>query len=309
MKMLIKIVLVALFCVSSPIAYINLNNHGKQLAMELITTPIEDTNSDSNYENSIQITQERLQLNHEYIQYKIAFHENASIKFKLDMKYVLIDSEPVFYCIYLTDGEKILTNNTVMLMGSEPAGTLLDITIPKKQVMLGKLIYKTKKIGQNYYNEWNIEAKKNDSWYLTIGVTNRKCEEINIEFKTQNPCMELILFDRDNKIGYFSASKNDFDGFYFGVKILPVGISIARNLKKTITFEKGSVVQFCSVGHIKGKISIELPNGQIITNRESKAISYCYAGNQTGIWKFTASGIGFPFKHAVTLFYMDVASP
>lgn len=120
--------------------------------------------------------------------------------------------------------------------------------------------------------------------------------------------MEITQIDRHNNMGFYTSINNDFDGKYFGFKFipyLPFGLSIAKNLQKEITTTNGSIIYFNSAFHRKGQISIET-QGETATNNKKNSASIIYCGNQTGTFKFSASGVGFPWKHFVTLFYVDI---
>lgn len=261
------------------------------------------------YNNIIEIDQSELHLDHEVIQYKILFHNTTTVKVDGRVAYIIRDLNPVAYLFYLTDGEKKLVNCSFFTR--VPAGTILDITTRRNHFKIGgRLLYRLIPIGREVPIDKTFSVESGESWYLTIGVYHSiKEEEIFFKLKSNKPCMEIVMLERHDKIEYLSSWNNDFSGTYVGFRIipfLPFGFSFADNLKEEFTTTRGTVVSFLSVAHLKGNIAVRSPNGSLYVNNKRWCANFLYEGNETGEWTFKASGIGFPWKHIVTLFYADV---
>lgn len=263
------------------------------------------------YEKTIAITQSELHLDHEVVQYKILFHDNATIKADARAVYLLRDLNPVAYLFYTSDGEKLIENCSFFCT-HEPSGMILDISTKRNHFQIGgRLIYKLLRIGHEKKTSTTFSVSSGDNWYVTIGVYRSiEEEEITLRLKSDKPCMELVPLERHDKIGYFSGWKNEFDsGVYRGFRFLPFlpfGLSFADNFKKTITTTRGGIFSFSSMAHLKALLTVRSPDGKIFTDNRRGIIAFNYAGNLTGNWEFKASGFGFPMKHAVSLFYADV---
>lgn len=285
----LKVISIAIMCLT-PLMFTNSGEISKEVIVEeseIVESVVET------YEHYIKIDQSNLKLDHEVVQYKIIFHENDTVDFFGRVRYRIVEVEPVAYFLCLTDGKKNLVNITLFI--HEPIG--------------GKLRYKLLNVGQT--NDVNtIESvSKGDVWYLTIAVFNSKKEEITALFQTSTYCMELVELERHSEIEYLSAWQRDFDGLYLGVKLLllPFGISIARNVGKIIITTRGTIVKFLSACHLICRLNVIAPDGAHGGYMSEKGMArYMYLGNQTGAWSFETSGIGFPFKHIIMLFYIDI---
>jgi hypothetical protein len=188
-----------------------------------------------------------------------------------------------------------------------PTGLLMDLNIGRLHMSLGRLLFKILPIGNIDSLEGEVEVNNATEWFLTMGIYRRSVEEeFFIYLESEDPCMEIIQLDRGNEIEYLSAVHGDFSGRYFGLKILSRGISLARNLKTEISTSKGSIIYFSSSGHLFGQINVIGPDGRIFNKDTRGLASFQYYGNQTGTWRFSSSGIGFGWKHIVSLFYVDV---
>ncbi len=261
------------------------------------------------YEDTIALDQSELCLDHEVIQYNIVFHVNATVKVDGCIGYIIRDLQPVAYLFYLTDGEQLLVNYSYC--AHVPSGTILDITTRRNHFKIGgRIFYRMLNIGRKDTFDKTFSVHAGDTWYLTIGVyCSIGEEEVFVNLKSTSPCMELIPLERHDNIGLFSSWDNGFSGAYFGVRMmpfLPFGFSFADNVKKEITTTRGTVVSFLSVAHRKGETVVRAPDGTLYVNNDRGAAGFIYYGNLTGVWIFKASGIGFPWKHIITLFYTDV---
>jgi hypothetical protein len=228
------------------------------------------------------------------------------------------DFEKMASLLILTNGtSSVFKKYNVIFLQDVPLGLIIDMTAVGHRISIGgRLFYKLLsftnfRIGTFNQIFQNTNVKKGDVWYLTMAeYYNKPDEELKIAFKSLLllSSMELVQLDRHTNMNYYSAMDNEFEGRYFGFKFpfLPFGFSIARNLEKEIKTSKGSVVYFCSIGHAKGKIEVSLPNNKTYVNTNKRMALFEYCGNQTGNWKFFASGVGFPWKHFVVLFYVDV---
>ncbi len=294
----------AVLCIA-PLAFIESDEPPMQ---ELVIDDLEPEPDTETYESSIEIHQSHLCLDHEVIQYKFLFHDNATVTVDARVAYIIRDLKPVAYLFYLTDGEKRLTNFSYCT--HVPTGTILDITTRRNHFKIGgRLLYRLINIGRDVPIDKTFSVASGDEWYLTIGVYRSiKEEEIFFKLKSNKPCIEIIPLERHDKIGYFSSWNNDFSGTYIGFKLpfLPFGFSFADSLEKEITTTRGTIVSFLSVAHLKGKIVVRLPEGSFYSNSDRWSAGFSYEGNNTGTWAFKASGIGFPWKHIVMLFYADV---
>jgi hypothetical protein len=278
------------------------------------------TNTALQYSDNIIIDQKDIQLNHEVIQYKIIFHDNDTINVSALMivQQTGKDFEPRTCMLILTNGSvSIFNNKSVWMVSDIPAGLIIDITMFGHRIAAGgrlfhKLLNYTRlRIGSSQQLFKNANVKNGDVWYLTLANLNRKPEEaLKISFRSVSSSlsMELVQLDRHSNMGFYSSLDNDFEGRYTGVKFpfLPYGFSIANNLHTEVVTTKGSILSFCSVGHTKGRMEINTPYNKTYVSTERRMLLFNYAGNQTGKWYFSASGIGFPWKHLVWLFYIDV---
>ena len=283
------------------------------------TQKVKDTLLEENenlYLSSFNFSQKKLNLDHELVQYKIIFHENTTVNYKYFLKYRIKDLHPHYYFIAFTDGKKGIMEREVEgkfyetpLLGYSmiPSGILMDLNLGNLRISIGKLFFKILPIGNIDSISGEVEVINGSEWFLTLGVYHKSIDEIfYINLESKKKCLEIIKLDRDNKIEYMSAVNGDFSGLYLGLKILSRGCSRAKNLKTTITTTKGSVISFSSVGHIFGHIEVIGPDGKIYNKNTRKLANFQYYGNQTGTWKFSSSGLGFGWKHIVSLFYIDV---
>ncbi len=283
------------------------------------TNNIQETLKEENenlYLSSYNFSQKKLNLDHEFVQYKIIFHENTTVNYKYFLKYRIKDLHPHYYFITFTDGKKGIMEREVEgkfyetpILGYSmiPSGILMDLNLGKLRFSIGKLLFKILPIGNVDSIKGEVEVNNGTEWFLTLGVYHKGIDEkFYISLESEKKCLEIIKLDRDNRIEYLSAVNGDFSGLYLGLKILSRGFSRAKNLKTTITTTKGSVISFCSVGHISGRIEVIGPDGKIYNKNTRKLASFQYYGNQTGTWKLSSSGFGFPWKHIVSLFYIDV---
>ena len=256
----------------------------------------------------LDISQRDLCLNHEVVQYKILFHDNTTVKVRGRIAYIIRDLKPVAYLFYLTDGETRLVNFSYCIQN--PVGTLLDVTTKSNHFVVGgKLLYRLVNFGRDVSIDKKFSVISGDEWYLTIGVYRSiKTEDLFFKLESDKPCVELIQIERHDNIGYFSSWNNDFCGTYIGFRLLflPFGLSFADSLEREITTTRGTILSFSSVGHLKGKIVVRFPDGSLYTNNRRWAAGFIYEGNKTGTWSFRAWGIGFPWKHVVSLFYADI---
>ena len=272
----------------------------------------------SQYSNNIYIDQEQLDLNNEAIQYQIIFHRNdtINISLKMTLQQTGLDFQPMCSFLMITDGNKsVFTNATMFFLSDVPTGAIIDTNIFGKRISIGgklfnRILSKTRfHIGSSCYYTEDIRVKNNTVWFLTIAqLDNTHKEFLATSIKSNYEGMELIQTERTDRMGFYTSFNNDFDGKYFGFKFipyLPFGFSIAKNLQKEITTTEGSIIYFSSIGHRKGQISIETQN-ETFTNTNKRSAAFIYCGNLTGTWKFSASGVGFPWKHVVCLFYADI---
>ncbi len=275
---------------------------------------------DENFSTSISFDQRELQLDHEVVQFKIIFHENDSINIS---SFIKIEQsgrglEPQACLLILTNGStSIFEKTNVTFLYYVPSAILFDVTIFGHRIAFGgqlfyKLLNRTRfRIGIMNEQHKEVNVKNSEAWYLTIAEFNRKpgtVLTIKIRSLSSSPIIELIQTERHSNIGFFSALDNDFEGRYIGLRLplLPFGFSIANNLHKEVTTSLGSVIYFCSVGHAKGRIKVEAPHNRTYLNLNNRIALFSYYGDWNGTWNFFASGVGFPWKHYVILFYADI---
>lgn len=286
-----------------------------------VAANIPDTKQDINLSNArIIIDQKELTLNHEVIQYKIIFHENDTINVSasLLLQQTGKDFDPMACLFILTNGtDSIFEKSKISFLYNVPSGILFDTTILGHRITFGgkfffKLLEHTRyRMGVYTQLYQDAQVKKGEIWYLTLANFKSKPTDmlkIALTSKSSSASMELVQVDRHSNVGFYSALDNDFEGQYMGFKIpfLPFGFSIAKSLHKEIITSRGSVVYFCSVGHAKGRIKVNAPNNKTYLNINDEIALFSYCGNLTGSWNFYASGFGFPWKHAVLLFYADI---
>ena len=270
----------------------------------------------TDYLSSFNFSQKTLRLNHEFVQYKIKFYKNTTVEYKYFLKFRVKDLHPLYYFIMFTDGKKGVMkrkmggkNYEAPIIGHSiiPSGILLDINFGKLHMSVGKLLFKLLPIGNIDSIKGTADVTAGTEWFLTVGIYHQSDEEtFYISLKSEEECFEIINLDRSNRIEYLTSIQNEFSGFYCGIKFLSHGFSYARNLMKTITTKKGSIIRFSSVGHLKGQINVESPDGKSYMKDTRKLASFQYIGNLTGEWKLSSSGFGFPWKHIVSIFYIDV---
>jgi hypothetical protein len=277
---------------------------------------IKKEGNENSYLTSFNFSQKKFNLDHEFVQYKILFHENTTIDYEYFLKFRVKDIQPHYYFLAFTDGKKAVMEREVdgkfyetPLLGYSmiPSGILMDLNLGNFRLSIGKLLFKILPIGNIDRISGEVEVSNGTEWFLTLGVYHKSVDEkFYINLESEKNCIEIIELDRDNKIEFLSSVTGDFSGVYLGLKILSRGFSRAKNLKTTITTTKGSVISFSSSGHITGHIEVIEPNGISYNKNTRKLASFQYYGNQTGTWKFSSSGIGFGWKHIVSLFYIDV---
>ena len=305
----VALLIIPLFLITTTTQTKNDGSHN--LSKEIPLVPIKKY-------NTISIDQEQLDLNHEVIQYKIILHKDDTVNVSLNMivQQTGIDFEPMYSFIMITDGNKsIFKNSTLFYTMDVPVGSIIDTNLFGKRICIGgklfnRLLMKTRAhIGSACYYTENIKVKNNTIWYLTIAQFDNAHKEIlTIAIKSKNKEMEIVEIERNKNMNFYSSYDNDFEGRYFGFRLLPYlpfGFSIAKNLKKEVTTTKGSIICFSSMFHRKAQLSMEIEN-ETFTNANTRYATCVYCGNQTGTWKFSASGIGFPWKHLVYLFYIDI---
>jgi len=279
---------------------------------------IENLNHNCNktdYLLSYNFSQKSIKLDQEFIQYKIKFFKNATVNYDYFLKFRVKDLHPIYYFIIFTDGKNgvmerefngKLFETPIMGHSMIPLGILLDINLLKIHISIGQLLFKLLPIGDMDNINGRKTVKAGTEWFLTICVYNSNIDDIfYINLVTDKPSFQVIELDRSNKIEYFNSVNGDFEGFYSGIKILSRGVSYSKNLKKTITTTKGSLIIFTCIGHLNGEINVVNPEGNIFSKNSRHLASFQYYGNQTGTWKFSSSGLGFGRKHIVSLFYID----
>ncbi len=282
---------------------------------------IEDENTNNScetieYLSNYNFSQKSLQLEKEFVQYKIKFYENTTVDYEYFLKFRVKDLHPLYYFIVFTDGKKGVMKRKIdgkfyeaPIIGQSmiPLGILLDINLFKLHFSIGKLLFKILPIGNKDKIKGSIKVQEATEWYLTMCVYHKTDEEIfYINLKSEIPSFEIIDLNRDSKIEYLNSASGDFEGLYFGVKIISHGFSYSKNLEKSITTTRGTVIIFNSIGHFNGKINIIDPKENVFSKNSRQYANLQYYGNQTGKWKFSSSGIGIGRKHMVSLFYMDV---
>jgi hypothetical protein len=276
------------------------------------------THSSHNAQDTIEIDQDDLQLNHEVIQYKVVFHSDdvVNVSFEMALQQTGQDFEPMSAFLMITDGNKsIFSDAKAFILFDIPTGTLIDLNVLGKRICVGgklfnKLLMKTRfRIGSYSTRTEDSTVKNNTVWYITFAeLGNRHQEMLHLKLKAKDDSMELVQLERNGKMDFFSSYTNDFEGRYFGSRFLPLlpfGFSVAKNLKKEITTTDGSIIYFGSVGHFKGKQTVEIGD-EMYTDENSKYSFFAYYGNKTGTWRVTSSGIGFPWKHMVCFLYVDI---
>jgi hypothetical protein len=280
----------------------------------------DDESNITSYSDHIIVDQAQIQLNHEVIQYKIIFHQNDTINVStfLALQQFGRDYDPQACLLILANGTtSIFRKSNVSFLFYVPSAILFDATLFGHRITFGgrlffKLLNHTRyRIGISRYLSNDAEVKKGDVWYLTMAVFHSKPGEqmkLALTSLSSSPSMELIQLNRHTNIGFYSSLDNDFEGRYMGVKLpfLPFGFSVANNLHTEVLTTKGSFLYFCSVGHAKGRMKVHTPDNKTYLNVNNKISLFFYYGNLTGRWEFSASGIGFPWKHLVMLFYADI---
>jgi len=210
------------------------NDGSHTLSKEIPLVPIQKY-------NAISIDQEQLDLNHEVIQYKIIFHKDDTVNVSLNMivQQTGIDFEPMYSFIMITDGNKsIFKNSTLFYTMDVPVGSIIDTNLFGKRICIGgklfnRLLMKTRAhIGSACYYTENIKVKNNTIWYLTIAqLDNAHKEILTIAIKSKYKEMEIVEIERNKNMNFYSSYDNDFEGRYFGFRLLPYlpfGFSIAK---------------------------------------------------------------------------------
>jgi len=253
------------------------------------------------------VSQSNLQLDNEYIQYKILFHNSDTIDVKIRMHYEVKTLDNLFYLVYLADGKDELTYKT--FLRHEPVG-MIDITLGKHIKILPKA-----SSDENTFDR-TFHVEKNDIWYLTVAVYKSMNETIEISLNSDNATMEATILGRGNRLGYFTVQDGDFSGKilsrYRGISIFGLGYSRCH-VTKTIKFEKGTLFYSNIDRFLDATLIVTQPNGksyQHATKKVGKLIqenTHHYEGMRiTGEWTFLIKGIGFPCKLTASVFYVDV---
>jgi hypothetical protein len=297
-----------------------LNTNTDQHRVPAFTTLSRAVQENANTTSHLIIDQKDLQLDHEVIQYKIIFHKNdiINVSTRLLIQQSGNDVEPKSCLLICTNGtSSIFEKSNVSFLFYVPSALLLDVTMFRHRIAIGgsiffRILNHTRfRIGIARELSNDVTVKNGDVWYLTLADTDKSPGEqliFTCISLSSSASMEIIQLERHSDIGFYSALDNDFEGHYLGFKLpfLPFGVSIASNLHKEVNTLRGSVVYFCSVGHLRGRIRIEAPNNRTYLNANNGMALFTYCGNWTGTWNFSSSGVGFPWKHNVMLFYADV---
>lgn len=261
------------------------------------------------YSSLFSTSQEQLQLDHEYIQYRITFHENTSVNITMNITHVMLDFEPVCYRIYLTNGSGFVTNKSFIHDTQLLAGIFTDISLAGHRLILGGRHFINRiPYGLMQTRTINTTAQQNETWYLTIIVLRKKCETITFTATAPTPCMEIHQITRDHRLGFYSAWDGDFDGHYIGLKLIPLtpfGISLAT-IHKVITTTTGTLFEFVSAFHAYGRLTVITPTHTTLTQTNPHLCIATAFTTTTGKWHFSTQAIGFPYKHLVYLFYADL---
>jgi len=318
MNLKFKAFSLALIVIISAIFYFNMNKEHNITPASATPSVIQQART--NYSSTITLDEKDLRLDHEVIQFTVLFHENDIINVTTLQMILRLgkDVEPQANMLILTNGSRsVFHKSNVSFLYYVPSALLFDATILGHRIAIGgrlffNLLNLTRfRVGVAQALSSEISVKKGDVWYLTMSVVNPKPgEELRVVLRSLSMAlsMELNQTVRSPDVGFYSALDNDFNGRYFGVKLplLPFGFSFADNLQKKILTVRGSVVYFCSVGHRNGRMKIEAPNNKTYLNENGGLSVFSYCGNWAGTWNFTASGLGFPWKHNVMLFYADI---
>jgi len=255
------------------------DQHRAPTSMTLAGIDHENDNTTSH----LVIDQKDLQLNHEVIQYKIVFHENDTINVsaRLLIQQSGNDVEPKACLLICTNGtSSVFEKSNVSFLFYVPSALLLDVTMFRHRISIGgsifyRLLNLTRfRIGVAEESSNDVTVKNGDVWYLTLAELNNKPGEqlmFTCVSLSSTASMEIIPLERHADLGFYSALDNDFEGRYLGFKLpfLPFGFSIANNLHKEVSTLRGSVVYFCSVGHLRGRIRVETPDNRTYLNENN----------------------------------------
>lgn len=271
-----------------------------------------------NLSSVLVVEQDAMNLNHEVVQYRIVFHDDTMVNISVFMALQQTgeDYEQMCSFIMLTDGNRSVFGDEYQyfFINDVPSGSIVDLNVFGNRICIGgkifcKVLQRTRfRIGSSVTHNEDVKALNNSVWYLTVAQLDNMHEEmLSVSLKATGECMEVQQIHRGDKMGFYTSVNNDFEGRYFGFRLplLPFGFSIARNLHKQITTTEGSVFIFSSIGHMFGRLTVAY-DGDSYADDTRKHILLSHMGNMTGVFDFSASGIGFPWKHIVYLFYMDV---
>ena len=258
------------------------------------------------FDGLVTVSQSNLQLDNEYIQYKIVFHDSDTIDVKIYMHYEVKTLNNLFYLVYLADGKDELTYRT--FLRHEPVG-IIDITLRKHR----KILPKTSSDETTFDRTFHVE--RDDTWYLTVAIYKSMNETIEISLSSDNATMEITILERGDKLGYFTVQDGDFSGKflsrYRGISSFGLGYSRCC-VTKTIEFKEGTLF-YCNIDRfLDGGLIVTQPSGksyQYASKKVGKLIqenTHYYEGMRiTGEWTFLIKGIGFPCKFTASVFYVD----
>ena len=258
------------------------------------------------YLNNKVFSQSTEQLNGEVVQYKITFHDNDIVNYKMDISYNLVGKGNVFYLIYLTDGNFTVTSH----LSGENLGRLFDITTFRKHRSLGGKT--SSSIGETSASDI-ITVKNNTVWYLTIAVARSINESLSVAFETEKESMEINSIGRTDAVTLVSAVDADYkDGKFFGrykgYSIFGIGLSHC-NIYKEIPVSNGGIMCVDMFNYVDGEMEIGNSFGYRHQNfrpdNSSILMSTTYI-NSVEYWFITAQNYAVGKKSSVLAFVVDV---
>ena len=126
---------------------------------------INEVKYNESYLSFFNFSQKTLNLDHEFIQYKIKFYENSTINCNYFLRFFIKEIHPHYYMIIFTNGSKGIMRREIngnfydapiLGYGMIPGNIFIDINLGKFHVGFGKLLFKILPIGNTDGIKGNI---------------------------------------------------------------------------------------------------------------------------------------------------------
>jgi hypothetical protein len=310
MKKIVGVLVIASLVISSCV-FLGYNKIS-QYVTDKIQGVNDSYNTSKNLTNYFEVSQEKLQLHHEVVQFEIKFHHNDTVDVAVYMYVAYVDRTVTSNYFLLTDGtQPLMAPKNLFFIPDRK----FELVTPRMKLSIGrcwviKFLNERQgriRIGSSSNDSHRFDVRSGDTWYLTLAVpTSSDLSGYDISLQSMNNSMEIVQRERHQNLSLYAASYNQFSGKYYAIKFRIFGGLSVCNVNKEITTRTGSIIDFGIAAHRKGLATVTLPNGEVKSNNDKGYIRYVYLGNQTGNWKFTFKGWSLYFIVAVALLCIDI---